>query len=428
MVKKVLIITYFFPPRPAVASIRLGGLAKYLPEFGWEPTILTAKLPSPADARYQVIETPDSDLLLEWKRRLGFSTDKTFREQMGQTGKNDTVVDSLLNIAKEIVAYPDYQKHWYSDALPVARDLLNTEHYDAIISSAGPAATHMIAHNLKREFNILWIADFRDLWTQHQNYSFSRIRKFFETNLEVKTLSDANAITTVSQPLADKLHQIHHTPVSVISNGFDPELLNHTASLTSKFSINYTGRVYRGKMDPEPLFKVIRKLIDEHKMDPSDMEIHFWGCNETWLQGMIDKYDLNPVITLHDAVPHEQALEIQRRSQILLLFTWNDPREEGIVTGKIFEYLAARRPVLAIGRSGGTIQEILDETSAGCIAGNEQEIVTAVLGYYDQYRMMQRVLYSGNDSSIRNYSHQHMACRFATILDSITKSQSVKEH
>jgi hypothetical protein len=422
MTKKVLIITYHFPPRPSVASIRLGGLAKFLPEFGWEPTILTAKLPSDPDPRYRVIEIRESDILLEWKKRLGFSSDKTFRDQLGQTGKKDTYIDHFLHVVREVIAYPDYNKNWKGYAIPVARDLLKQEKFDAIISSSGPSTAHLVANTLKKESGLPWIADFRDLWTLHHLYSYGRVRKYFETKLEVQILANADAITTVSHPLAEKLQHLHHKMVYVVPNGFDPELLNHTSSLFSKFSINYTGRMYRGKMDPEPLFRVIRKLINENSIDPSDVEIHFWGCAETWIQRLVDEYNLNNVISLHDAIPRAKALWIQRSSQILLLFIWNDPKEKGIITGKIYEYLAAQRPILAIGPFGGTIPKLLEETNTGITAENEQDIETAIMRHYHQFRTMQMVPYSGNKTNISRYSHREMARCFSVLLEKVTKS------
>ena len=418
MVKKVLIITYHFPPRPSVASLRMGGLAKFLPEYGWKPTILTAKLPSPPDLRYHVIETKESDILVEWKERLGFSPDKTFRDQLGQTGKKDTYMDYLLYAAKDVLAYPDYNKKWYRYTLPVAREQLKREKFDAIFSSAGPYTVHLIARQLKKEFGIMWIADFRDLWTQNHYYSCSRIRKYFETKLEVRTLADADAITTTSYPFAEKLRQLHHAPVSVVPNGFDPELLNHRTLLIPKFSINYTGRLYRGKTDPELLFLVIRKLINEQQIDPSDVEIHFWGCGETWLQKLIDRYNLSTIVFIHDSVPREQALEIQRSSQLLLLLIWIDPKEE-VVVAKIFEYLAAKRPVLAIGPSQGAMPDLIHETNAGFVAESEQELQEILTTAYRQFKTEGKVHYAGIESEIRKYSHEEMAKKIAGVLNQL---------
>jgi glycosyltransferase involved in cell wall biosynthesis len=425
-VKKVLIISYFFPPRPGVASLRLGGLAKYLPEFGWEPTIITAKLPSHSDPRFHVIETKDSDILIEWKRRLGFSTDKTFREQLGQSEKKDTVIDFFLNCAKEILAYPDYNKGWYKYAMPVARELLENKKYNAIISSAGPYTSHIIAHDLKKHYNIRWIADFRDLWTQNPYFSYSRIRNFFEKKLEMNTLSMADAITTISQPLANDLQFLHKSPICVIPNGFDPNLLTRDISLTKKFTITYTGRLYRGKRDPEPLFRTLQKLINDKKIDSADVEIHFWGSFERWIRELVTHYHLDTIVRFHDPVPNKKSVEKQQGSQILLLLSWNNPREEGVLTGKLFEYLAARRPILSLGYSKGALSMLLDETHAGFSVENDREIEDAFLKFYAEFKNTGQVHYKGIDSEVQQYSHLEMARKFAKLLDQIVPDDKME--
>lgn len=421
MNKKVLIVTYHFPPRPGIASLRLEGLAKYLPEFGWDPIILTGKLPSPPDPRYHVIETKDSDILLEWKKRFGFSPDRTFRDQLGLTSKKDTITDRLLNVAKEILAYPDYNKKWYRYALPAAQQLVKNETFDAIISSAGPYTAHIIAHDLKKEYNIPWIADFRDLWTQNHYYSYSRIRKHFERNLEVRIIANADAITTVSRPLAERLNKIHNAPIYVVCNGFDPGLLNHKTPLTTNFSISYTGRLYRRKMDPEPFLRALKKLIDKKKIDPSDLEVHFWGVSEDWIQKLVNVYHLENIVHLHCSIPYKEVIQKQRSSQILLLLTWNDPHVKGVIGGKIFEYLAAKRPILAIGQYYPEIDDILQECHAGTTINDDMMIEKILLDYYNQHKITGNVSYSGSEERICKYSHRVMAQRFAEIMNKIAK-------
>ena len=419
MKKKVLIIAYFFPPHNAIAAQRAGGLSKFLPEFGWDPTIITTRLPSPPEPGLHVVETEGSDILLEWKRRLRFPVDKTFRENLRQTGEKETPVDLFLNSAREILAYPDYNKGWYSQVMPVARRLLEGGEYDAIISTAGPYTAHRIACSLKKEYGIPWVADFRDLWTQNHHYSFGRVRTFFEKRLEIRTLSDADAITTVSSPLAAKLATLHRSPVHVVTHGFDPGILNPDNSPEPGFSIHYTGRIYRGKMDPEPFFRMVRNALDRSLVGAGDIRIHFWGSFEPWLGDLIRSYSLDTIVRLHDQVPRDKAIGIQRSAQVLLLLAWNDPQEDGVLTGKVFEYLAARRPILAMGSSGKGIAALLEETQAGTFAHNDEELETMFLRYYRQYTTGGYVLYSGRDTAVNALSHRNMAGQFASLLDSI---------
>jgi glycosyltransferase involved in cell wall biosynthesis len=417
MVKRVLIIAYYFPPNPEVAAIRMGGLAKFLPSFGWEPIIITPNLYSPGDPALRVIRTKDSDILLEWKQRLKFTNDRTVREQLWSTGKNDTPVDRALNIVKEVLAYPDYQKGWYNNTIPAARDFLMHENVSALISSAGPYTSHIIAHDLKKEFDIPWIADFRDLWTQDHHYNYSRVREFFEKKLEIRILSNADYISTVSRSLADSLQMLHHSSVHVIPNGFDPDLLNFSEVRSRKFTITFTGRIYRQKMDPEPFFRAVRELIDAKIIDLSDLDIHFWGNFEPWLASLVGKYGLSGSVWIHKRVTRKDAIEIQRRSQILLLFAWNDPAQKGILTGKIFEYLAARRPILAIGSAKDEIADLLEATRAGVFADTDDRITEILAGFFHQFRQYGYVPYSGVDNVVQQYSQKEMAKKFSQLLN-----------
>jgi glycosyltransferase involved in cell wall biosynthesis len=172
-------------------------------------------------------------------------------------------------------------------------------------------------------------------------------------------------------------------------------------------------------MDPEPLFNVIRKLIDEGKILTADLEIHFWGQFESWLPELAGKHDLNSVVHIHENVPFAQSVEAQRNSQVLLLITENVPREDGLIGGKIFEYLAARKPILAIGYSKGGVKELLEETQAGIAAETDRDLEEVLLKYYHQFKTEGRVRYSGNKSKIAQFSHREMARKFAGLLDQV---------
>jgi len=267
MTKRVLIITYYFPPRPSVASLRLKGLAKYLPEFGWKPVILTAALPVEPDPRFKVIQTPyPGDVSHRFKKRLHLQPDKGFQEQVGVPlairGVKGSLTSKVITFIKGIIAYPDEQKAWLPFAVDSGHELLHKEKFDAILSSSGPVTCHLIAKELKRKHKVPWIADLRDLWTQNHYYPYGIIRKWFERRLELKTLNEADALVTVSEPLAKDLGLLHHKKlVCAIPNGFDPDEMG-SAPLTKEFTITYTGQLYQGKQDPSLLLRALAELIN----------------------------------------------------------------------------------------------------------------------------------------------------------------------
>lgn len=428
--KKVLIITYLFAQKEAVGAIRLYGLAKFLPDFGWEPTILTVKSPTKQSSHLKVIETSYDDLSIKWKKRLGLKLDKPLKEMAGlPTYKNkQTTADIILNLWEEIFAYPDANKGWYKFAIDAGGKLLEKESFDAIISSSSPVTSHFIAKELREKYEIPWIADLRDLWTQNHYYHYSSYRKFIERRLEVRTLSLAGALTTVSQPLAEKLKELHKgKKIYAITNGFDPDEKNIRATLSDKFNITYTGYLYKGKRDPEPLFKALQKLISDGSIEPDDIEVDFYGYTEGWLEIDIHKYGLQNVVKAHGLIPRGEAIKKQREAQLLLLLTWNDPKEVGVYTGKIFDYLSAQRPILSIGISGGVVEELLTKTSAGIHASTQEEIEDVLRKFYYEFKLKGKVGYSGINSEIEKYSQKEMARKFAEVLNDITSNKSINK-
>lgn len=426
MGKRMLMITYYFPPRPGVASLRLRGLAKYLPDYGWEPVILTAALPGDPEHRFKVVQTSyPGDATALWKRKMGLASNKGLQEQLGmpraiREGKASFIsISRMVNLGKAIVAYPDDQKHWYPFAVNVGHDLLKKERFNVLLSSSGPVICHLIAKELKKRHGILWVADLRDLWTQNHYYPYGPVRRLFERRLEVKTLSTADVLVTVSEPLAQKLQLLHRgKPVTAIPNGYDPDEIA-SAPLTKEFTITYTGQLYRGKRDPAPLLRVIAELFSEGQLDRQAVKVRFYGTTEYWLEKEIERFGLEDVVSLNPQVPRSLALERQRESQVLLLLNWDDPREIGVYTGKLFEYLAARRPILAVGGLRGVVTELLEETRAGVHASGYEQLKHALVELYEQYRTHGYVPYRGCEEQIAKYSHREMARHFAYVLDSL---------
>ena len=420
--KRVLIITYYFPPRPNVASLRLKGLAKYLPEFGWEPVILTATLPNPPDKQFRVIQTHyPGDVSNVLKKKLYLHGDRGFQEQIGvplaiREGK-DPFTNKIMMFIKGIITYPDEQKKWYPFGVKAGHELLQKEKFNAIISSSSPVTTHLIARELKMKYNIPWIADLRDLWTQHSYYSYGVIRKWFERKLEFKTLTRTDFLVTVSNPLAKKLYEIHHNKtIFVISNGFDPDEMI-SKPLIKKFTITYTGQLSHGKRDPEYLLSALHELILENIINPNDIKVRFFGICQYWLEQMIKKHCLNNIVKQYGVVSREFALKAQRESQILLLLRWNNERTQGVYTGKLFEYLAAKRPILAIGGPKDMLSELLQNTGAGIYINDFAILKKTLCKWYKEYKTIGKVSYYGKDEQIKRYSQYVMAKKFANVLN-----------
>jgi hypothetical protein len=417
--KQVLIIARDFN-HPKATTQRIRGLATFLPEFGWEPTILTNPIQFSLDPRFKVVETDSDDLLADWKKMLHLNPDKAFGAQFGrakQTSKK-TLADVLVRLWAELVAYPDIEKIWKPNAIAVGTHLLETENFDALISSSGPATTHLIAKDLKNRFKIPWIADFRDLWTQNHYYKGLWLREILERRLEVRTLADADAITTATHGFKEQLQELHTSQtIHAILNGFNPYEVNDRKPASDKFRITYTGSLYNGAVDPELLLQALDELNSEGAIELNDVEVHFFACNESWLGHEISRYNLDGIVEMHDAIERDAVIEKQRESQLLLLMLRNDRRDRRVIPAKIFEYLAARRPILSLGIDGGCVGDVLLQTNAGIQLTTLDQVKQEVAKDYKEFKSTGCVSYTGVPAEVDRYSQREMAKKFCSVLN-----------
>jgi glycosyltransferase involved in cell wall biosynthesis len=410
------------PPTQTIGAQRPYKLAKYLPQFGWEPIVLTIKIPGRSVNSIRVIETDYKDIVSSLKSKMGLNAKKGLHEQLGiRTQKNfnhSSWKGKLVKLAREIIAFPDDSIGWYKYALQSASNLFEREKVDAMISTSYPVTSHLIAHRLKTRYKIPWVADFRDLWTQNHYVRKYKLLRLTERWLELKTLSNADFLVTV-HPLEDVLQSLHkNKPVLCVTNGYDPDdFPGIPVRRTDKFTITYTGILYAGKRDPAMLFRTVRQLIDDKEINEDIINIRFFGPKEQWLNDEVKKYELEKVVSINDPVPREHALQLQRESQILLILRWDNKDEEKIIPGKLFEYFGAKRPILAIG-AGGVVKDMLEATNAGCFAKNETVLRDILLRYYHDFIKFGEV---GDYSTknITNYTYYSIAKQYSDILNDL---------
>ena len=414
--KKVLIIAHLFH-----ASPRTPGLAKYLPEFGWQPIILTTPIGENPDSQFG----PPNDF--KEKNRVietyGYSSPYGKRSLTSKKySRIRPFLKFLYKYYREIAHYPDAEKGWKPFAVKAGDELLQNEDIDAIISSSSPVTSQIIAKELKKRYNIPWVADFRDLWTQNHNYRYSPLRKLFEKRLELRTLATADALVAVSQGWAEKLGMLHKRKVYAITNGFDPDKMNRRhVDLTLKFTITYAGQIYIEGQDTSKFLAALKDLISEGTIRAEDVEVRFYGPKLELLAKQIEKFGLSDVVKQYGTVPRQVSFEKQMESQMLLLLKWEDKKERGAIGGKIFEYLAAGRPILATGGHNDAVTQLLKETNAGIDAHNVEDIKSALRKLYTEYKLTGKTSYHGKRKEINKYSYREMARKFAAILDGLSR-------
>ncbi|HKA56842.1 MAG TPA: glycosyltransferase [Candidatus Binatia bacterium] len=321
--------------------------------------------------------------------------------------------------------YPDPVKGWVPCALRAITEVGRRGRVDAILSTVPPVSCHLIARRAKDILRCAWVADFRDLWTQNPYYPYGAVRRSVEERLERKTLRAADALVTVSAPLADLLRERYQShPVHCIPNGFDPDEFSlGSYEPVQCFSITYTGSLYQGKRNPELLFTVIADLLRKGVLPRTAVQLHFYGPGDPWLLTLVERYGLKDVVTCHGLVPRGVSLRAQRTSQLLLLPRWDDPQEAGVYTGKVFEYLGARRPIIALGGPPGVVPDLLRETKAGVHVISKEQLRAFLTEAYGEFQRSGYVPYAGDETTINRYTHQEMAKKFARVLDTVTRGR-----
>lgn len=443
--KRVLLIAYYYYQKESPASKRTKGLCQYLSEYGWDVTLLTGQPSNVQLSSEDIVHVKERSNIIRTKA-LQLSKQHSLNvchNNESNNSKKSIFVAKLCKLGIKILnirivgdllyrilfhPYPYEGYGWFRPAVKAGKQVLSEKKYDAIISTQSPIAAHCIAHELKVEFDIPWIADYRDLWSQwdlsQRGCSVSRREKNY--HFECELIEVADVLTVVSEPWASELEKQHKDkPVYVIPNGYDPRILNlgTKPKLDSKFSILHSGEIYGRKRSPEYLFRAVRELINEGVINIQDLSLDFYGPEERGFENDVKKYSLEGCVHLHGIASHQHILEYQRKAQVLLLLTSDNAIDVGCYPAKVFEYLAARRPILSYGYSKDcVISNLLQETSAGCHLLTYSAIKKQIAVWYDEWRETGVVGYDGDMMVIEQYSHRGMAQKFANILSEVVQN------
>ena len=375
--KKILIITYYWPPSGGAGVQRWLKFSKYLPEFGYTPIILTVdeKEASYAQLDYSLLQEVDPTLQV-YKTKT-FEPYNLYRKLSNKkeipyggfsNQKKITLFERFSRLIRGNLFVPDPRKGWNRYALKKALDLISSEQIDVVVTSGPPHSTHLIGKRMKEQTGIRWIADFRDPWTDIYYYKelyHSRLATWFDKQLEKRVLSKADKIVTVSEEVGKLLlKKIPGTAekMVVIPNGYDEaDFENVTIIPNEFFTITYTGTISTGYRIDQ-FIEAISQLPDRIK---NQMKIRFVGNVPDEILNLFDLKNLGSMVEVLGYIPHDQAVIQMVNASLLLMAIPDSPDNKGIVTGKFFEYLAAKRPILAIGPLGGDVDILIRKCRAG---------------------------------------------------------------
>ncbi|MFW6249360.1 MAG: glycosyltransferase, partial [Bacteroidota bacterium] len=358
--KKVLIITYYWPPASSPGVYRFLKFARYLREFGWEPIILTVKKGSYPSYDYTLLNEIPEDLTV-----YQTSTIEPFAIYNKLTGKKGKSVPVGIHYdpkekgtLKKMIFYiranyfiPDARKGWAYFAKRKAKKIIQKERVDAIITTGPPHSTHLTGLYLKKHFDIPWIADFRDPWTNiYYNHLFPRTKKTKKKDylLETKILTKADCITVVSKGMYNEFSS-RAKRIEILPNGFDKKDMPQKKDIkTREFIMSYIGN-FKHNQNIENLWKALDELKNENEQFQKFFKLQITGNVHDDTIESIKKYKLTGIVHFENHVPHHIAVQKMVKSNLLLFIIPQAINNHAIITGKLFEYIASRTPILSIG-------------------------------------------------------------------------------
>ncbi len=430
--RRVLVVSFFYPPDAAVGGRRVSKFVEYLPQFGWAATVLTALTvpgaPPPTDGEPPVYATR---FVSPWKRGLRHRRSAgsapagapPLRERLGRgavTGRAYRALRHVLPMSS--VRMPDATLGWVPFAVAEGQRLLKDGGFDAILSSAGPPSSHIVAARLQRYSGLPWIADYRDLWSE--NHWDTRVAAFqrVERWLERRVLRRARGLTTVSPTLVHRLGELHGKPVELIYNGFDPRDYPPSKRPGQTFVLTYVGSLYWPRQNPEPLFAALARLAARPDLvldlDQVAFQVQFLGTPPGVVEPLAQRHRVARWVSRIEPVPHRESLARQMASTALLYLGWHDPAE-GYLTAKIFEYLGARRPILAVGPKGGVVSELLRTCGIPDLTDDPEKIATTLEGWVREFARTGKVSVEQNDDAVSHYTRRAQTERLARLLDKV---------
>jgi len=362
--KRILIIAHFFPPLGGAGVQRPLKFAKYLPDFGWDPIVLSVKNP---DWHY----AHDPELLKELPSDV-----KIIRSLMVRSAWFYRILNPLRNkkldtMLSRFLIQPDDQVGWIPFAYFAAVNTIKRNEVKAVISTSGPYSSHLIGYFAKKKTGTPWIADFRDEWYELTALNTpTRFHRKYHYFLEGMVVRGADKVTAASPVFSRMLakHCKNTSKFSTITNGFDSDDLNVQISRNkgtkkgSKFVISFIGLFY-GATNPNIFLNSLTELIDEGRISPEKIKVQFVGANNA---KEIDFKDNYGICNFTGYVSHNQALRFLSKSDALLLLL-SDERGKGVIPGKTFEYIATGKPILAIVPQDGETAKIIKMTNTGFV-------------------------------------------------------------
>ena len=427
--KKILIITYYWPPAGGPGVQRWLKFTKYLPEFGYEPHVYI-----PANPSYPITdETLAKDINPKVKivknsiwepyqiaEKLN-PKNKSYKGGHFEKKESQSFMSKLSVFIRGNFFIPDARKFWIKPSIQFLKEYLDKEGIDTIVTSGPPHSMHLIGLGLKDlNPNLKWIADFRDPWTQisyHKELKLTPWAAKKHEDLEYAVMTKANLVLATSYSDGDNFKKIGTKNVEVITNGFE-EVKQETEKDQEFFHITYSGGLEMLR-NPFSLWKAIHQLTKSNSSFKNDLKLNFYGSLADDVKQTIIDEDLSSNLIVHGYVSHQDSLNAINKANVLLLTNFDNIASKGIIPGKLFEYMATGNPILAVGPTDADVERILSKTKAGEYFNHQEvdNIKTMILNIYNQWLANPNVKFNTNEIEVQQFNRKNLTKQLVTAIE-----------
>jgi glycosyltransferase involved in cell wall biosynthesis len=435
--KKILYITYYWPPSGGPGVQRSLKFVKYLYSYGYEPIVITV---NPAKASYPVTDHSLNAEIPLHTRVIKTSTFEPFRLYEILTRKKEiphsgfanegkpSFVQKLSRFIRGNLFVPDPRKGWNTYVMRVVDELMKTESISAVITSSPPHSSQLIGLKIKQKYKLPWVADLRDPWTDIYYYKSLYHIGFvahLDATYEKRVLQNADAVLVVSKAIkrlfAAKLTAGGADHIHVLPNGFDAEDFTEPTTLNAKeFTIAYTGTM-ASSYKITAFLQALKELAATYGQDKIRVKIA--GKVSPEITQQIEDYQLTNIFENLGYLKHSAAIKLMQESTALLLVIPDIENNEGILTGKLFEYLASGKPIIGLGPVNGDAAEIINQAQAGSMFDYDDEKgINLMLSTLCNQFQTGRTLFKGPNEKVKQYSRQELTRQLAQILNNIKKA------
>lgn len=433
VLKKFLLIVYYWPPVGGVGTLRWTKMVKYISQYGWQPVVYTPSngegpvydesLLRDLPENLEVITTPIWEPYSLYKAFVGRKQKERIFNAFLSDKKKESLAHKFSVFIRGNFFIPDARKFWIKPSVRFLKKYLAGHPVDVIVSSGPPHSLHLIAEKIHQATGIPWIADFRDPWTNIGHYKDLKLLPFADAQhrkLEKKVLQNASQVVAVTWSSKAEFQKISgRNDIHVIPNGFDDADFQFKikTTLDEAFSIVHLGQMNKER-DVPVFWQAIKELIEESDEFKSSVQIRFIGPVDVAIRDFVNKAGLNEFISFLEFVPHAEATRLMTQAQVLLLIINQNPNAKTVIAGKLYEYLASGRPVLTIGPADSDPAKVIETTGGGVVHDHDdlQGIKSSLLEYFHLFKKGQL---KGNASGIEKFTRRSLAGEFAKVMDSL---------